>query len=338
MTTKLTEADVKSLPCKGCGCEPAVHGAHVCCETPGCWVNEHVQSVLFDQWRLLMTPDAKGEMTVEQTIYELRRAINRELDIDISTSYKLEEAQKEMAEARTIAAGRVAAYEATVKELRAQRDSLQSKLAKSEERVKHLEAKYEGSLKTYAEVRTELTNAQQQLAEATKPMGDEELEKAIKMINSRMVYWDNELGAMYSEDAVKILIRAARQRKPSGDAVKLAQMVKDRHEHSGGYNAEKYKLDKNQYPHDWNIGLGALMQPLADSILAQAGEDKSARVPAADLLTLTGATFDQIASEIMSRTTEFYLSYTDKSGGNGLATGRDGTWNHNVNFPSPRTD
>ncbi len=79
MTTKIIEAEVQSLPvCRGCQ-KPAKHqkyGSGVSCPTDNCpyhsfpWISE-------DQWRLLMTPEAKGvgDEELEKVITEIKHEL-----------------------------------------------------------------------------------------------------------------------------------------------------------------------------------------------------------------------------------------------------------------------
>ncbi len=121
---------------------------------------------------------------------------------------------------------------------------------------------------------------QRQLAEATKPVGDDEIEKAIKHINYALhtTTFQTMIGAN-GVNYLHLLFRAARQRKPSGDAVELAKWLK-------------------QESHGCSCGDCTKAAKLCDSILAQSAAGDSVarefltastegvdRVPAADLLT-----------------------------------------------------
>ncbi len=291
MTTKLTEAEVKALPvCKKCKAKPTLFsGTDVQC---GGMCDVPILRV--DTWILLMTPEAKGEMNFPKAIEFISQGFEEKERLRIENGG--------LVAARAILQSRV--------------DFLQSNLAKSEEqikvaegerdslaaKVKQLEAEaVEGTealhLECWASTEAgkknivlckEIASLKQQLAEATKPVREEELEKVIARLWNHMKYWTMEGGKETQQQNLQdynTIIRAARQRKPSGDAVKLAEMVQD-----------NFHINA----HEWNKAMG-----LVDSILTQAGDNKeyevtqdsgarmnqllsdrdNARVPAADLLT-----------------------------------------------------
>ncbi len=242
MTTKLTEAEVKALPvCKLCGRKPGPSPYWLTCnfESKECDLEGTYAP---ETWRLLMTPEAKGEkdISIHDAVERLNKAI---------TSVKHDWVHAS-----------------------AERDSLQSKLAKSEKELKDYQDSYTLRAGHMEDLKQQIASLKQQLAEestrsitrleesyrlqnilneVTKPVGDEELEKAITSITDWISNKRMELG----EDT-DILIRAARQRKPSGDAVKLAEAVND-------YLAG--------IPHT-----SAVIKSIANSIIAQAaaGETK----------------------------------------------------------------
>ncbi len=271
MTTKLTEAEMKALPVCKCGKPAMINEVHswVTCVNKECLISS-MAWVSVDQWRLLMTPEAKGE-----EIDYLKAWIGNLEDLNVTK-------------------GKLCA-------------TLRSKLAESEERVKELEELVQSGTNQYkfmCKARdanfTEISSLKQQLAEATKPVGDELLAAHAERL--RQNYTSIGKDQAFA-DSWNYVLRAARQRKPSGDAVRLAWMVKDRFG----------SMSNADFAKKWNVtigSIGAAMMRVADSIIAQsvAGEtkpfieqnykntgiqeislisrpDDAARVPAADLLT-----------------------------------------------------
>ncbi len=316
MTTKLTEAEIKALPvCTGCGRHPirCPHDASKvgCQDVNTCWMFGWWPDV---KWRILMTPEAK--VTGKRRLADI--LIKNLTDLrDILRKNKTKDGTPD--------------WDKVFTELEVLADSpfvsdLQSKLAKSEERVKELEGKIATMIASECWVRCQYCDAvfenesrkvrvawgtehdqkclkhpmrelererdslKQKLAEATKPVGEDDVETAIIHLNDDVEAWTAEGGedANSLRDDYNTLIRAARQRKPSGDTITLAKWIK------------KNLLNMDEKCSCDSCTGRRLAHNFADSILAQAAAADSvakeiitastegvARVPAADLLTPT---------------------------------------------------
>ncbi len=159
--------------------------------------------------------------------------------------------------------------------LAADRDNLQSKLTACEAKLKATEDQNHLFSIRDAEHLAELASLKQQLAAATAPVGMEELEKFVR---GNITPYVIPASRYELQDELFRLIRAARQRgKVSADAVKLAEMVKDYRNKGAIELTEKYKITESEQEYIYSA-LTKLMQPLADSILAQAVAEKSAAV------------------------------------------------------------
>ncbi len=299
MTTKLTEADVKALPVCKCGELPKICDNFAGCTNPKCPISR-LNAMSNETWRLLMTPEAKGEkdISIHDAVERLNKAI---------TSVKHDWVHAS-----------------------AERDSLQSKLAKSEEWVEKLQTELmcekDGSamewqkvtnenslleatlkettvhrdnlLNKFVAMQQQLIDARLQLAEATKPVGDEELEKAIKFYRDwRERHRDASTVTFHPGSTIDIniesFIRAARQRKPS----EWTKGEPPKDTYSLCYHGEACHpyIDTHGGYGEYRVTHWMEMPKPPDSILAQAAAEDSgppkfvtastegvARVPAAD--------------------------------------------------------